>query len=462
MPRLRCSLPAFAVWGLLFITSSTAAAPHSPDTLAGRIDALFAAWDRPDTPGAVVAVVQHGEIVYARGYGMANLEHAAPLTPSTVFLAASVSKQFTAFAIALLADQGKLSLDDDVRRYVPELPAYEHPITIRHLIHHTSGLRDEFELLALAGYRMDDVITKETILRLAFRQQALNFKPGDEYLYANTGYTLLAEIVERVTGQSFRSWTTAHLFEPLGMNDSHFRDDYQAVLKNRAQGYYQDGDRQDGDRQDGEPTYKNQVVNYANVGASGLYTTAEDLARWVQNFEDGRVGGRAVLKQVHEQGRLNNGDTLSYAFGLGIGQYKGHARVSHSGSHRGFRTYVARFPDDDLAVIVLSNLDSFQPTGLALQVADLYLVDPPERLAPYAGAYHSGELGTTYHLDVVDGRLVARHRRYDDIPLTPSDVDVFSSDTWFFSTLTFIRDGGRITGFRVTNSRARNIEFAKR
>ena len=448
MPRI---LPLLLCLATLPALRPAAAQPID-DSLAARVDALFARWDKPDTPGAAVAVVRDGGIVYQRGYGSANLEYDLPITPSTVFLVASVSKQFTAFAIAMLAEQGKLSLDDEVRQYVPELHDFGPTITLRHLVHHTSGLRDEFGLLAMAGYHMDDVITKETILDLAYRQRALNFEPGEEYLYCNTGYTLMAEIVERVTGQSFRAWTAENIFEPLGMRHSHFRDDYTSIIKNRAQGYYKDDD-------DG---YKKQVINYASVGASGLYTTAEDLARWALNFDDGRVGGQAVLDQVHQQGRLNKGDTLSYAFGQSIGHYKGRRRVSHSGSHRGFRTYLVRFPDDDLAIIVLSNLDAFNPSEMALKVADLYLIDPPERLAEYTGTYHSEELDATYRLTVEKGRLVARHRRYEAIALTPSDTDAFSGDSWFLSTLAFTRAEGRITGFRASNSRTRKVWFEKR
>ena len=445
-PLLAALLLALA----MLIAPHLATAQAAGDSLAVRVDALFAPWDKPDTPGAAVAVVRDGAIVYERGYGSANLEYGLPITPTTVFLVASVSKQFTAFALAMLADQGMLSLDDDIRNYVPELPDYGPTITIRHLIHHTSGLRDEFGLLAMAGYHMDDVITKETILDLAYRQRALNFDPGEEYLYCNTGYTLMAEIVKRVTGQSFREWTSEHLFEPLGMTHSHFRDDYQSIIKNRAQGYYKEG-----------KAYKKQVVNYASVGASGLYTTAEDLARWAMNFDDGRVGGPAVLEQVHQRGRLNKGDTLSYAFGQSVGQHKGHRWVSHGGSHRGFKTHLVRFPDDGLAVIVLGNVEEFNPSEMAYNVADLYLVDPPERLADFTGAYYSEELDATYHLAVEKGRLTARHRRYDPIHLTPSDTDAFSGDSWFLQTLTFARTDNRITGFRVSNGRVRNVWFER-
>jgi CubicO group peptidase (beta-lactamase class C family) len=368
-----------------------------------------------------------------------------------VFLVASVSKQFTAFAITMLADQGKLSLDDDIRKHVPEMHDFGTPITLRHLIHHTSGLRDEFDLLGMAGWRMDDVITKETILNLAYRQRALNFEPGSEYSYCNTGYTLLAETVERVTGQTFREWTTQNIFAPLGMAKSHFHDDYRMVVPDRVQGYVKDGEG-----------FKKEVYSYQSVGASGLFTTARDLAKWARNFDSGTVGGPAVLEQVHQRGILTNGDTLSYAFGLGIGEYKGHRRVSHSGWHRGFRTYLLRFPDDDLAFILLGNLESFDPVEKTLEVVDLYLAPPVSTLAEYGGDYYSEELDTTYTLALDDDHLVLRHRRNNEATLAFDGPDQFTTTAWYFDTLTFTRDDGKITGFEASTSRARNVVFVKR
>ena len=331
-------------------------------TPEGKVDQLFAPWDRPGSPGAAVAVVQNGSILFSKGYGSANLEYDIPNGPSTVFHIASVSKQVTAFAIAILADQGKLSLDDDIRKYLPEIPDFGEKITIRHLVHHTSGLRDQWNLLALAGWRLDDVITKEQILKLMSRQQALNFKPGEEFLYCNTGYTLMAEIVARVTGQSFPEWTQEHIFRLLGMNNTLFYDDHEKLVKNRAYSYYSSPEG-----------FKKSVLSYANVGATSLFTTVEDLSKWALNFETMAVGNPAVMAQMHEQGVLNNGEKIGYAFGQGIGEYKGLRQVSHGGGDAGYRTYLGRFPDQRFSVVVFSNLASFNPGGMAMQVADICL-----------------------------------------------------------------------------------------
>ncbi|NIN72257.1 MAG: serine hydrolase [Gemmatimonadetes bacterium] len=333
-------------------------------TMSGRVDQLFAPWDAPGSPGAALAVARDGEIVYEQGYGLAQLEYEIPITPTTVFHVASVSKQFTAFAVAMLADQGKLSLDDDIRTHLPEVPDFGDTITIRHLIHHTSGLRDQWVLLAMAGWRLDDVITRDQIMRLVRRQRELNFTPGDEYLYCNTGYTLLAEIVERVTGQSFAEWTADNIFRPLGMTDTHFHDDHELVVPNRAYSYAR--------RDNG---YRKAVLSYANVGATSLFTTVRDLVKWEKNLSDGKVGGPAVIEAMHRRGILNNGDTLSYAFGLGIGEYRGLRTVGHSGSDAGYRSYVTRFPEEDFIVVVLSNLGDFSSSSMARRVADVYLAD---------------------------------------------------------------------------------------
>ncbi|UCC84585.1 MAG: serine hydrolase [Gemmatimonadota bacterium] len=342
-------------------------------TMSGRVDQLFAPWDVAGSPGASLAVAKDGEILYERGYGLAQLEYEVPITPTTVFHVASVSKQFTAFAVTLLADQGKLSLDDDIRIHLPEVADFGDTITIRHLIHHTSGLRDQWVLLAMAGWRLDDVITRDQIMRLVRRQRELNFPPGDEYLYCNTGYTLLAEIVERVTGQSFADWTAENIFQPLGMTDTHFHDDHQLVVPNRAYSYARRGDG-----------YRKAVLSYANVGATSLFTTVRDLVKWEENLSDGEVGGPAVVETMHTRGILNDGDTLSYAFGLGIGEYRGLRTVGHSGGDAGFRSYAVRYPDEDFSVVVLSNLGDFSPSSMARRVADIYLADRLEDEEPEA------------------------------------------------------------------------------
>lgn len=354
---------------LLLIAALTrpAAAQPTGEVFTDQIDALFDAWDTPTSPGAALAVLHHGEVVYKRGYGMANLTYDIPITAATVFDIASLSKQFCAFALAMLAEQGALSLDDDVRTYLPEMPDFGKTITLRHLVHHTSGLRDWPGTLAMAGWEMEDVISFEQILTMVRYQQDLNFEPGAEYSYSNTGYNLLAEVVTRVTGQSFRAWTDAHLFKPLGMTHTHFHDDHEEVVKNRAYAYTP--------ARDG---FKRVGNGLTALGSSSLFTTIDDLMRWVQNFREPRVGGPAVLEQVHQQGVLNDGAVISYAFGQSIDTYRGLKTVAHSGSWAGFQTRLVRFPDQDFAVIVLSNASNVNPTGKAWQVADLYLADQME------------------------------------------------------------------------------------
>ena len=266
--------------------------------------------------------MKDGRIIYKHGYGMADLDHNVTITPSTVFHVASMSKQFTAASIVLLAQEGKLSLDDDVRKYIPELPDFGSLITIGNLIHHTSGLRDQWDLLELAGWRYSlDLITDEDVMSVVARQKELNFKPGEKYVYCNTGYTLLATIVKRVSGMSFREFTTQNIFEPLGMMNTHFRDDHAEIVKNNAYGY--------------EPektgTFRLSNTNFDTVGATSLHTTVEDLALWDENFYHPRVGGASFLEQMLQRGKLNNGENQDYAFGLVVGKYKGLATVDHAG-----------------------------------------------------------------------------------------------------------------------------------
>lgn len=321
--------------------------------------------DSQKTPGASIAVARNGSIIYSSSFGYANLEYDIKNEPSTIFHIASISKQFTAFSIALLVDQGRISLEDDVRKYIPELPDFGSAITINHLIHHTSGLRDQWNLLALAGWRLDDVITREQILRMISHQRDLNFLPGEEMVYCNTGFTLLAEIVSRVTGESFSSWTKTNLFYPLGMKHTLFYDDHEKIVKNRAYSYHSDD----------EGGFKKSVLNYANVGATSLFTTAEDLSLWAMNFQDMKVGNQRVMEMMNQQFVLNNGDTIDYAFGQGKGDYKGLITMSHGGADAGYRSFLVRFPDQQFSVSVLSNLASFDPGDMAYKIADLYLAD---------------------------------------------------------------------------------------
>lgn len=335
-------------------------------TPEGQVDQRMAIY-QDDTPGGVVAVVKGGEIVFAKGYGMANLEYAIANTPQTPYHMASVSKQFTAFAIALLADQGKLALDDAVHHYIPELPDFGKPITLRHLLTHTSGLRDQWNLWVMSGGRMDDVIRQEDLFRLIERQRALNFEPGAEYLYSNTGYMLLAETVKRVAGEDFGAWMQAQVFEPLGMASTQIYDDHERLVPGRAYSY---GNGEDG--------IKKLVLSYANSGATSLFTTAEDLTKWLRNFRAAAVGSPAVLAQMQERGILNNGDTLSYALGIGIGTYRGLRRIQHGGADAGYRTLLAYYPEIDAGVVVLGNISSFNPGQIANAAAEAFFAEHME------------------------------------------------------------------------------------
>jgi len=354
----RCLTVFIILFFFVFLSS------HYADQRTERVDRLFSEWDKPDSPGCALAIAQDGGIIYKRGYGMANLEHDIPITPQSVFYIGSVSKQFVAFAIALLTNQGKLSLDDDIRKYLPEIPDYGTPITIRHLIHHTSGLRDYLTLEDIAGLPFG-YFHEQDVLDLIARQKELNFSPGEEYLYSNSGYFLLGVIVERASGRTLRELAEENIFKPLGMKNSHFHDDYQRLIKNRASGYFPGGDGR----------FKNFISTFDCVGSGGLFTSVEDLFLWDQNFSHKRVGGEEVIDMMHTGGALNSGEKLDYAFALTIGSYKGLRTVSHGGALEGYRAAFLRFPEQRFSVICLSNLSSFNPMKLSRQVADIYLAD---------------------------------------------------------------------------------------
>ncbi len=334
------------------------------DERTSKVDKLFAPWDKPVSPGCALAVIENGKTIYKRGYGSADLEYGIPITPESVFYVGSCSKQFTAMTIALLAHQGKLSLDDDIRKYVPEIPDYGSPITVRQLIHHTSGLRDYLSLLGIAGLDIGSY-HKPDVLELVARQKELNFKPGDQYLYSNSGYFLLAVIVERVSGKSFRDFTQENIFGPLGMTHTHFHDDYTMLIKNRAWGYFPAE----------KGSFSNFISTFDCVGSGGLFSSVEDLYFWDQDFYAMRVGGPDVHRMTLTPGILNNGEKLEYAFGLIVGSYKGLQTVEHGGALGGYRAEILRFPDQKFSVICLSNLASFNPSKLSYQVADIYLAD---------------------------------------------------------------------------------------
>jgi CubicO group peptidase (beta-lactamase class C family) len=404
---------------------------------ARKVDAIFAKWDRPDSPGCALGVYTDGQIVYKRGYGMANLNDDVPITPATVFHVASMSKQFTAASILLLAGQGKLSLDDDVHKYIPELPDFGERITLRHLLHHTSGLRDQWDLLDLAGWRYSlDLITDDDVMSVVTRQRELNFKPGERYLYSNTGFTLLGLIVKRVSGMSLREFTSQNIFEPLGMAHTHFRDDHAEIIKHDALGYEQEGK---------DKPFRMSLTNFDTVGATSLHTTVEDLQLWDENFYHPRVGGPAFIQQMLTPGVLNSGELQDYASGLSIGKYRGLPTVGHGGADAGYRSDITRFPEQHFSAAVLCNSAEANPSGLVRQVADILLArdfkapspaaaagaadtTPPtaEQMAAMAGTYWNRASGHFQRIWVSDGKLQWSEFDGDEThPLKPAGAEHF-------------------------------------
>ena len=340
-----------------------------PDSTLKKIDSLFTKWNKVNSPGCTVGIVRNDSLIFSKGYGMANLEYAIPNTPATIFHMASVSKQFTAYAIVLLAGQGKLQLDDDVRKWLPWFPDLKEKITIRHLLNHTSGIRDQWQLLAISGTRLDDVITQDQIVKILSQQQALNFKPGEKYSYSNSGFTMLAEIVKSVSGQTLRAFTDSAIFKPLGMNSTHFHDDYKEIEKNRSYSY---------DRTD-SANFSNSVLSYSNAGATSLFTNIPDLSKWVMNFYEHKVGTQKDIEQLTQKGKLNSGKELTYALGIAVDTYKGWRQYSHSGGDAGYRTYVSVFPDLKMGFMVFSNLGDFNPGAGVYGMADLFIKDSSKK-----------------------------------------------------------------------------------
>lgn len=445
-------------------------------TLFEQVDQVFLPWDNSKTPGAAVSVIKDGSVIYQKTFGSANLEYNLPITSESVFITGSVAKQFTAFAILLLEQEGKLSLDDDIRKYIPEVPDFAHTITLKHLANHTSGLREEAVLAALMGWLESDVVTTEQILKVMSKQKALNFKPGDQYMYCNTGYTLLAEVVSRVSGQTFATYAKENIFEPLQMDNTQFFDDYQKIIKNKAYAYYPSGNG-----------FIKSVLNDANPGSSGLLTTIEDLSTWVLNYENPIIGNTQIFKKMGTTGVLNNGESTNYGLGTERSNYKGLSEIGHGGAIGGYRARITRFPEQDFAVIVIANTPSVHPITIPNQIIDIFLKDDfiteikketsiqPEisevvkeqipidyaAFKSYVGNYYSDELSTEYEFLLKDDKLTVTHPRLE-MNLTPLCKDVFLVDGWAEAEITFIRDvENNITGFKFSMINTKNIEFHK-
>ncbi|MVT08178.1 serine hydrolase [Chitinophaga tropicalis] len=456
------------------------------DVEAGRkVDSMYASYNW-QTPGAAVAIVKDGKVVFQKGYGMADLDHDIPITPQTVFNIASVSKQFTAFAIYLLASEGRISLEDDVRKYITELPDYHAVIRVKHLLGHTSGLRDQAATMSLAGNRLGDISTTEQILQLTARQKNLNFMPGTAFGYCNTGYTLLAEIIHRVTGKSFTAYTEEKIFRPLGMTSTQFCDNYGKVVKNKAESY---------ELING--IYYHQPLNVSNPGPSNLLTTVEDLTKWVLNFEHPVVGTPELIKAFNEASYLNDGrkvilrisgdgDTVFHAKGQNLWNYKGVDVISHGGHAAAFRTFMGRSPGERLAIIALSNDEHNEKLNARWQMANFYIKDKlkeekPSAITPgqptvkpvvkytdnlkdFTGEYYSDELSTSYRFVVRGDALIMTHLKLENIELKRVGENKFSGsgpETFAFEMEFLENEKHDVTGFAISNFGVKDLKFVK-
>lgn len=398
----------------------------APADLTAKVDEIFAPWSSRESPGCAVAVGENGRTLVSRAYGMADLEHDAANTPDTIFEAGSVSKQFTAAAVLLLAQQGKLSVQDDVRKHFPELPDYGTPITIDHLIHHTSGLRDWGAVVGLAGWpRGTRIHNHSHVLDVISRQRSLNYSPGSEFSYTNSGYNLLAMLVERVSGQTFSEFTRKNLFEPLGMTRTQWRDDFTRVVKGRAIAYRK-----------GDGQFHSEMPFENVFGNGGLLTTVGDLLLWNENLVTGKVGGPAFLEEMHRRGRLTDGREIEYARGLFVLTWKGVPEISHGGATAAYRAFLARYPEQKLSLALLCNAAEINSEELGRRAIELFLAGKtkapapaptavamaPEALSARAGLYRNVLTGEPSRLELKEGRLWRRTTEL--IPLSDSELYV--------------------------------------
>jgi CubicO group peptidase (beta-lactamase class C family) len=380
--------------------------PTPAESVTARVDKLFAQWDKPDSTGCALGIIKDGKLIYTRGYGMANLDYDIPLSSKSVFDIGSMVKQFVGMSILLLAKDGKLSLDDEIQKYLPEIPRYQSPVTIRHLIHHTSGIRTHYWLIELAGMASFD-LTDDDVLGLIARQKGLNHKPGDEFIYTDTSYLLLGLIVQKVSGKSVHEFADENIFKPLGMTHTILEVDRTLPARNRAT-CHNCGGRGGGISRRGE-----------------MDTTIEDLFLWDQNFYNNKLGGGpALITEELSPGKLNNGESTNYAFGLNVNEYKGLKRIGHVGGSVSGGTVMLRFPEQNFSVICFCNRKDVNQSGLANQVADIFLADqfkksagsvdttvpaisiPEKELASLTGTYFDPITSSSHSYYMKDGKLM--------------------------------------------------------
>ncbi len=422
MYRLKDARALLAISALLL---AAAPAAQGRQGMESRIDSMFAEWDRTTSPGAAVGVMYQGHVAFRKGYGMASLEHDIPITAATVFDTASLAKQFCAYAVLQLVNAEKISLEASVRTYIPELDPIMDDVTVRHLVHHTSGIRDWPGILAIAGYKMEDVITFDAIMAMLRAQRSLNFEPGSQFSYSNSGYNLLAAIVERQSGVSFRAYADSAIFGPLQMTQTMWQDDHELVMRGRATGYMPAGD---GFRRVGN--------NLSAVGSSSLFSSVNDLLRWARSIDPGQSDSSNVASQMNAIGALNDGAAIPYAFGHVIGTLRGLETITQTGSWAGYRSALVRIPEEGFAVIILANTGSMNPIAQAKEIASLFLSHAMERPSPpppsqqhlwpnqldqYTGVYDLGDA------HIVRVQRAVNELEANDRRLSPAGPDMFEA-----------------------------------
>ncbi len=410
---IQSPLPSLA--SLLLIAGGAAACSQPASEADARVDEIFAQWDSPQSPGCALSVAEGGSMVLSRAWGMADLEHGIPNTASTIFEGGSLAKQFTSAAVVLLALDGKLSLDDDVRTYIPEVRDYGSPVTLRRLMTHTSGMRDWGSVASISGWGRGERSHRHAhVLDIVSRQSALNFVPGHEYSYSNTGYNLLAVVVDRVSGMPFAEFSRERIFEPLGMSDTQWRDDYRRLVPRRSTAYSASDDG----------FLINRPIEYVH-GNGGILSTVGDLQIWNAALTDGRLGGEEFVRMMHDRAVLNDGRTISYAGGLQLRDFAGVPSITHTGSTAGYRGFIGRYPDQQLSIAILCNVGNANPGALGGQVARVFLGDAaspdPEagegmslsagELEAKAGLYREADTGDPLRITFEDGALRVGNQR---------------------------------------------------
>lgn len=441
-----------------------------------KIDSLFNKFNSNNTPGASLGIIKDGKFIYKRSYGMADLEHAVAITDSTVFYIGSVSKQFTAMCILLLEEQGKLKLSDPVQKYLPDFPDYDTPLTIGNFMNHTSGVRDNLTLWALAGKDYLDHIDKEEMYQLIRRQKELNYTPGDQFMYSNACYFMLGLIIEKITGESLHEFAQKSIFAPLGMHHTFFQDDNTNIIKNRAFSYFEENGK-----------FKNQLMRYDLVGSGGIYSTVNDLYLWDQNFYQNKLGKGTMLliEKLHHESPLNNGKLsgVGYANGVQNGVYRGLKTVRHGGALAGYHSYLYRFPEEHFSIVILGNVNSINVDRLPFEIANIMLEKelnpltlsklnssstpiPTEKeikvdiknINEYSGTYYSEELNTNYQFMVKGKDLWYSINNRTPTIVYPVSQDTFKTDENI--VVNFEKDEkNKITGFSLNTENVKHIRF---